>query len=73
MTTISGRSNGFDSSTVKSGGGDSGGPWISGNFAVGHAHGGGKTDGGVQTRAIATTPRGRQQARSPAVSSCSCS
>ena len=46
--------NGFDSSTVKSRPGDSGGPWISGNFAVG-MHTGAESDGGVQTRAIATT------------------
>ena len=46
--------NGFDSSTVKSQPGDSGGPWISGNFAVG-MHTGAESEGGVQTRAIATT------------------
>ncbi|SDK65522.1 S1 family peptidase [Arthrobacter sp. ok362] len=46
--------NGFDSSTVKSRPGDSGGPWISGNFAVG-MHTGAESEGGVQTRAIATT------------------
>ncbi|SFT48165.1 S1 family peptidase [Arthrobacter sp. ov118] len=46
--------NGFDSTTVKSRPGDSGGPWISGNFAVG-THTGAESDGGVQTRAIATT------------------
>ena len=45
---------GFDSTTVKSRPGDSGGPWISGNFAVG-MHTGAESDGGVQTRAIATT------------------
>ncbi|AXJ11620.1 hypothetical protein CFN17_01505 [Arthrobacter sp. PM3] len=46
--------NGFDSTTVKSRPGDSGGPWISGNFAVG-THTGAESDAGVQTRAIATT------------------
>lgn len=46
--------NGFDSSTVKSRPGDSGGPWISGNFAVG-MHTGAESENGVQTRAIATT------------------
>lgn len=45
---------GFDSTTVKSRPGDSGGPWISGNFAVG-THTGAESDGGVQTRAVATT------------------
>ena len=45
--------NGFDSTTVKSSPGDSGGPWISGNFAVG-MHTGAESDDGVQTRAIAT-------------------
>ncbi|BCW72608.1 hypothetical protein NicSoilB8_36520 [Arthrobacter sp. NicSoilB8] len=45
---------GFDSTTVKSRPGDSGGPWISGNFAVG-MHTGAESEGGVQTRAIATT------------------
>lgn len=44
----------FDSSTVKSKGGDSGGPWISGNFAVG-THTGAESENGVQTRAIAAT------------------
>ena len=46
--------NGFDSTTVKSRPGDSGGPWISGNFAVG-THTGAESIGGVQTRAIAAT------------------
>ncbi|WP_026266717.1 hypothetical protein [Arthrobacter sp. 131MFCol6.1] len=46
---------GFDSTSVTSGGGDSGGPWISGNFAVGLHTGAESTDEGVQTRAIATT------------------
>ena len=44
----------FDSATVKSAGGDSGGPWISGNFAVG-THTGAESENGVQTRAIAAT------------------
>ncbi|UTT68911.1 S1 family peptidase [Arthrobacter sp. DNA4] len=44
----------FDSSTVTSAGGDSGGPWISGNFAVG-THTGAESQNGVQTRAIAAT------------------
>ncbi|MDQ0755298.1 hypothetical protein [Arthrobacter sp. B3I4] len=48
----------FDSTTVKSDGGDSGGPWISGNFAVG-THTGAETQGygagRVQLRAIAAT------------------
>ncbi|WP_426987818.1 S1 family peptidase [Pseudarthrobacter sp. Y6] len=44
----------FDSTSVKSAGGDSGGPWISGNFAVG-THTGAETLNGVQTRAIAAT------------------
>ena len=46
---------GFDSTSVTSGGGDSGGPWISGNFAVGLHTGAESTDQGVQTRAIATS------------------
>ena len=46
--------NGFDSTTVKSRPGDSGGPWISGNFAVG-THTGAEVAGGTQIRAIATT------------------
>ena len=46
---------GFDSTTVKSRPGDSGGPWISGNFAVGTHTGAESDDDGVQTRAIATT------------------
>lgn len=46
---------GFDSTSVTSGGGDSGGPWISGNFAVGLHTGAESTDEGVQTRAIATS------------------
>ncbi len=46
--------NGFDSTTVKSRPGDSGGPWISGNFAVG-THTGAEDSGGTQIRAIATT------------------
>ena len=44
----------FDSTTVKSAGGDSGGPWISGNFAVG-THTGAETQNGTQLRAIAAT------------------
>lgn len=44
----------FDSSSVKSAGGDSGGPWISGNFAVG-THTGAESVGDVQTLAIAAT------------------
>ena len=47
--------NGFDSTTVKSSPGDSGGPWISGNFAVGTHTGAENGDGDVQTRAIATS------------------
>lgn len=46
---------GFDSTSVTSDGGDSGGPWISGNFAVGLHTGAESTDEGVQTRAIATS------------------
>ena len=46
---------GFDSTSVTSSGGDSGGPWISGNFAVGLHTGAESTDEGVQTRAIATS------------------
>ncbi|MET3720741.1 S1 family peptidase [Arthrobacter sp. UYEF21] len=44
----------FDSASVKSAGGDSGGPWISGNYAVG-THTGAESLEGVQTRAIAAT------------------
>jgi hypothetical protein len=44
----------FDSTSVKSGGGDSGGPWISGFFAVG-THTGAEIIGSTQVRAIATT------------------
>ncbi|WP_258229023.1 S1 family peptidase [Arthrobacter sp. HMWF013] len=44
----------FDSLSVKSSGGDSGGPWISGNYAVG-THIGSETSSGVQTRALAAT------------------
>ncbi len=44
----------FDSASVKSAGGDSGGPWISGNFAVG-MHAGAESLNGTQTRAIAAT------------------
>lgn len=44
----------FDSASVKSAGGDSGGPWISGNFAVG-THTGAESVGDVQTLAIAAT------------------
>ena len=48
----------FDSTSVKSKGGDSGGPWISGNFAVG-THAGAEVEGygdtRVQLRAIAAT------------------
>jgi hypothetical protein len=44
----------FDSTSVKSAGGDSGGPWISGNYAVG-THTGAEILEGVQTRAIAAT------------------
>jgi hypothetical protein len=44
----------FDSTSVKSAGGDSGGPWISGNYAVG-THTGAEILVGVQTRAIAAT------------------
>lgn len=45
---------GFDSTTVQSRPGDSGGPWISGNFAVG-THTGAETEGGQQLRAVAAT------------------
>jgi len=45
---------GFLSKDVKSGGGDSGGPWISGNYAVG-THTGAESVGGKQVSAIATT------------------
>jgi hypothetical protein len=45
---------GFSSASVKSAPGDSGGPWISGNFAVG-THTGAENAGSVQLRAIATT------------------
>ncbi|MCB5272607.1 hypothetical protein BJG92_00109 [Arthrobacter sp. SO5] len=44
----------FDSTSVKSSGGDSGGPWISGNFAVGTHTGAEKADTS-QLRAIAST------------------
>jgi hypothetical protein len=44
----------FDSTTVTSAGGDSGGPWLSGNYAVG-THTGAEILDGVQTRAIAAT------------------
>ena len=44
----------FDSASVTSGAGDSGGPWISGNYAVG-THTGAESLNGVQTRAIAAT------------------
>ncbi|QNE15686.1 S1 family peptidase [Pseudarthrobacter sp. NBSH8] len=44
----------FDSTSVKSAGGDSGGPWISGNFAVG-THTGAEILNGTQTLAIAAT------------------
>ncbi|QHK20258.1 hypothetical protein GU243_11530 [Pseudarthrobacter psychrotolerans] len=44
----------FDSTSVKSAGGDSGGPWISGNFAVG-THTGAENLKGAQTLAIAAT------------------
>ncbi|RAX44510.1 hypothetical protein DQ354_15005 [Arthrobacter sp. AQ5-06] len=44
----------FDSTSVKSAGGDSGGPWISGNFAVG-THTGAETLSGTQSLAIAAT------------------
>ena len=44
----------FDSTSVTSAGGDSGGPWISGNYAVG-THTGAEILDGVQTRAIAAT------------------
>ncbi|HET8878517.1 MAG TPA: S1 family peptidase [Arthrobacter sp.] len=44
----------FDSASVKSAGGDSGGPWISGNFAVG-THTGAETQNGTQLRAIAAS------------------
>ncbi len=44
----------FDSTSVKSAGGDSGGPWISGNFAVG-THTGAESLNGTQTLAIAAT------------------
>ncbi len=46
--------NGFDSTSIKSRSGDSGGPWISGNFAVG-THTGSEGSGDAQVRAIATT------------------
>jgi LPXTG-motif cell wall-anchored protein len=44
----------FDSASVKSSAGDSGGPWISGSFAVG-THTGAESEGSTQIRAIATT------------------
>lgn len=44
----------FDSTSVTSNGGDSGGPWISGNFAVG-THTAAETQNGRQLRAIAAT------------------
>jgi hypothetical protein len=44
----------FDSTSVTSAGGDSGGPWISGNYAVG-THTGAESFNGVQTRAIAAS------------------
>jgi LPXTG-motif cell wall-anchored protein len=44
----------FDSTSVTSSGGDSGGPWISGSFAVG-THTGAEIEGSTQIRAIATT------------------
>lgn len=44
----------FDSASVTSGAGDSGGPWISGNYAVG-THTGAESLNGAQTRAIAAT------------------
>ncbi|MEQ4518773.1 S1 family peptidase [Pseudarthrobacter sp. B907] len=44
----------FDSTTVTSDGGDSGGPWISGNFAVG-THTAAEKQGTTQLRAIAAT------------------
>jgi hypothetical protein len=45
---------GFLSKDVKSSGGDSGGPWISGNYAVG-THTGAESVNGTQVSAIATT------------------
>ncbi len=45
---------GFLSYDVQSGGGDSGGPWISGNFAVG-THSAGEPQGAPQNFAVATT------------------
>ena len=45
---------GFLSYDVQSGGGDSGGPWISGNFAVG-THSAGEPRGAAQNFAVATT------------------
>ncbi|MDQ0819770.1 LPXTG-motif cell wall-anchored protein [Arthrobacter sp. V4I6] len=45
---------GFLSKDVQSSGGDSGGPWISGNFAVG-THSAGDGGGGTENFAIATT------------------
>ncbi|QDY90206.1 peptidase [Arthrobacter sp. UKPF54-2] len=44
----------FDSTSVTSDGGDSGGPWISGNFAVG-THTAAEKQGSTQLRAIAAT------------------
>ena len=45
---------GFLSNSVQSSGGDSGGPWISGNFAVG-THSAGDAPGSVSNFAVATT------------------
>lgn len=45
---------GFLSNTVESSGGDSGGPWISGNFAVG-THSAGENRGAIEKFAVATT------------------
>lgn len=45
---------GFRSNTVESNGGDSGGPWISGNFAVG-THSAGENSGAIEKFAVATT------------------
>ncbi|MEO8283229.1 MAG: S1 family peptidase, partial [Pseudarthrobacter sp.] len=58
--------NGFLSFVVKSGGGDSGGPWISGNYAVGtHSAGGSRLEAGEPapaTFAVAATLQDSLQA-----------
>ena len=63
---------GFDSTSVTSGGGDSGGPWISGNFAVG-LHTGAESTERASRRGPSRPASRTPWARSPAVSSCNCS